>query len=716
MPGRLSWKLLVAIIPPVVLAVSAIVWLQYAQARREILSAIHKEMSFLAGVTAGTIDGLADQRAHDLLTLSETSLIADYYRNRDFQLHDEAESYRKELERFLANFASRVRVYARVLYLDERGREVCGVKEPGAWPQNHARADYFTKARAAGYGNWWVSPVIDLPGVGPVVYYAKPVHDELKVFKGALVLGYDLSQLSSLLRNVKVGRRGRAFIRAADGRVLEGGAAAGSGLELLRASSPMARLNWSVVVEAPLDDFLDPLRTVRDAALLTSLAGIAALVGVLLLMVRSVTRPLAALASAARKVGAGDFSHRFPNPGSDELGTLSGAFNEMGEHLEENRRRNSELQAQLIQAEKLSAVGQLISAVAHELNNPLAAIFGQVQMSMLEACPPGLREDLERIHRNSLRCAKVVDNLLFFVRQSRHERTKVDLNLAADSALDLIGYRLAKTEDVAVVRDLAKTPPAIVGDFQQIVQVIVNLANNACDSMGAGPTPLGGKRLSIRTEAVDGRAFILIEDNGPGLAPAARDKLFQPFFTTKEPGRGTGLGLSICRQIADDHGGTITFDSKPGQGCVFRVELPLGRPADFDRLEEVVEAPLEKAVPGKRVLVADDEKDIAELMARLMREDGDEVDVVYNGAEALKQLEERAYDLLISDIGMEHAKGTDLYERVKSKGLATRMLFVTGDILNPAVLGFLSGTKSEYLVKPFDIRALRQAARRLLNA
>ncbi len=715
LPARLSWKLLIAILPPVIVAVSGIVYLQYNLARRELLTAINRQIGFLAQRTAGDIDELLDQRYRDLFTLSETPLLADYYRNVDYRLLDEAETYRKELERYLGNFAARSRVYARILYLDARDRPVCRVGGARGAPSEFSAKDFATAANAPP-GGWWISPVEDLGGVGPVVYYATPVRDDLGELKGMLVLGYDLSQLRDLLRNIEVGKRGRAYLRMPGERILQGRGPI-QDRDLLVASSALKGRPWTVFVEAPLQDFLEPLRSIRSAAILTALVGGLILIAILLLLVRSLTRPIAALVAAARRIGGGDLEHRIPDPGTDELGTLSGAFNEMAEHLDGNRKQNAQLQSQLIQAEKLSAVGQLISAVAHELNNPLAAISGYVQIALLDDCPPKMRDDLEHMYKNVLRCRKVVENLLFFVRQSRHERRKIGLNEAVGSALELLEYRLVKTEDVRVVAELAPSGPEIAGDFQQIVQVLVNLIGNACDAM-QGPVRLPeGKVLTIRTGVGDGSAFIEIEDNGAGIPADLSEKIFQPFFTTKEAGRGTGLGLSISRQIAREHEGDIALHSRPGRGTVFRLTFPLARDEEFDAIEALAAPAAYEAVPGKRILVADDEADIAAVIARLLKEDGDEVSVAHNGAEALKLLEAGPYDLVITDIEMEHAKGTDLYAALAAKGAleSCRMLFVTGDILNAKVLEFLSKTNSEYLVKPFDIQELRQTARRLLR-
>ena len=288
-----------------------------------------------------------------------------------------------------------------------------------------------------------------------------------------------------------VGRKGWAYLRTSDGNFpRNAGSRSGAG-GILSGESPLKGMPWTLVTEAPLEEFLDPLRTIRNAAVLTALLGIAALLAVLLWLVRSITRPVAALADAARCIGEGDLGHRIDRVGDDEFGVLSSAFNEMAQNLESNRKLNGQLQAQLIQAEKLSAVGQLISGVAHELNNPLAAVYAGSQMLAWDGCAPAQRRELERLAYNALRCRKVVDNLLFFVRQSRREKERVELNKVVESALDLLEYRLAKTEDVAVVQELDQPMPEVIGDFQQIVQVLVNLINNACDAMDGIRRPEG---------------------------------------------------------------------------------------------------------------------------------------------------------------------------------------------------------------------------------
>lgn len=718
LPKKLSWKLFVAIIPPVIIAVGGIVWLQYNRARREMLASIDMEMGLLAQRTASSVDDLLAERYRDLATLAETPLLADYYRNVDFGLRDEAASYRKELGRYLRRFLARGRVYAHILYLNAEGRVVCRV-DGGSGRTSEATAftaaDFHavSKLRAGGR---WNSGVRGLPGGGRVIYFAQSISDDLGARKGVLVLGYDLGQLHRLLSSIAVGQSGGAFIRTPPDGMIEGRGGL-LGADDLFATRPVASLPWTVVVRAPLDDFLAPLRAVRDEAAATALFVGALLIGLLLWLVRSITRPIEALVAAAREIGAGRLEHRIQKPGSDEIGVLARAFNEMAEKLESTRRAQTELQSQLIQSEKLSAVGQMISAVAHELNNPLGAIVGYAQVLLLEDFPPHVREDLEHIDLNVERCRKIVENLLFFARKSRQERKRVDLGDAATAATELLSYRLKKTEGVNVVWEFAADVPLVLGDFQQLVQVLVNLIANACDAMD-GASRAGGKRLTLRTRATEERVFLEVEDNGPGIPPEIKERIFEAFFTTKELGKGTGLGLPICRQIVRDHGGDIVVDSVPGRGTVFRLDFPPASAGPSESDEEPETEPELASVPGRRVLVAEDERGIADLVARLMRGDGDEVQIARDGGEALRLLKENAYDLVISDIEMEHAKGPELHAALINPAgkLSTPMLFITGDVLNPKVVNFLADSGCPFLAKPFDIGDLRQAARRLLAA
>lgn len=712
--SRLSWKLLGAILPCVVVAVSVIVWLHYAAARREILSAVDREINFLAQRAASDIDDLLRQRRRDLLTLSESPLFADYYRNVDFRLLEEAESCRVELERYLENFAKRTGAYWEILYFDERGREAVHVRRGGAATRgSSARSVHMVEARRLSPGGWWASEIQDHPGAGEAQYYVKAIHDESGAFKGALVLVYDVGQLGELLRKADIGRGARALIRTPE-RVYPPEPLDRSEKDAMTGRSALRERAWTVVVEVPLEESLGPLKTVRNVALVTALAGLLALVLAISLSVRSITGPVARLVEAARRVGEGDLGHRIPDAGSDEIGTLSSAFNEMARRLEDDRRKNKELQHQLIQAEKVAAAGLLLSSVAHELSNPLQVVAGHAQLLKFRELPAHVHAILEQIQQHALRCGRVVSNMLLFVRSSRNRRKPLKVEALLDSAIDLMRYRLTKGDDVRLIVESDPAVPEVVGDFQQLTQVLVNLISNARDAMEGVDTRERRRTLTVRARSSADWVILEVQDNGSGVPPELGDKVFEPFVTTKEPGRGTGLGLYISRQIIEGHHGSLSYESKPGEGTTFKLRLPVSQESTAEPATAAEKAEPER-LPGKRILIVDDEPAVAGVIALALAGEGGELTVVHEGAEAVALLSRERFDLVISDIEMQGTKGYEVYERARAApGGPVPLLVVTGNSLDRRVHKFFEQTGLPYVVKPFDTAFLRRAVRRLL--
>ena len=231
-------------------------------------------------------------------------------------------------------------------------------------------------------------------------------------------------------------------------------------------------------------------------------------------------------------------------------------------------------QAQLVQSDKLSAIGQLIAGVAHEINNPLTAIMGYAQLLQME---PGLSKatarDLAKIYSQSQRAAKIVQNLLTFARQDKAERQYVSLNEIIRRTLELREYQL-RIDNIHLKLELTERKLGTMADQSQLQQVFLNLINNAQDAM---VEYRHGGNLIIRSSLQDGIIRVELSDDGPGLSPAVKQHLFEPFFTTKEVGKGTGLGLSICFGIVSQHNGRIWAESEMGQGTTFIVELPTGQ-------------------------------------------------------------------------------------------------------------------------------------------
>jgi two-component system NtrC family sensor kinase len=383
------------------------------------------------------------------------------------------------------------------------------------------------------------------------------------------------------------------------------------------------------------------------------------------------------------------------------------------------------LQQQLIRSEKLSAVGQLISGIAHELNNPLQAVVGYADIlsddmrQKTEAAPGGevlmkpqeLVDDLRIITDNAMRCQKIIENLLLFVRQGEIEKRPVDLPKVIQASRELLQYKLKKAANVHVELSVPDLLPKARGNFQQLEQVFVNLINNACDAMGAGPRKKT-IRISMR-EANAGLIRVELADNGPGVPESLRGRLFEPFFTTKGEGRGTGLGLAVCRQIIEDHGGKIGFTSEENQGTTFWIELPAAREeAAFLQTE----AAAQPVVTGKSLLIVDDEPDVLGFLTKVILATGNHVEVAGTLKDAIQKAGERAFDLVLTDIRLGEGTGFTLYE---NWSLWTRhprpgFLFMTGDVLNGAVIQDIEKRGLHMLHKPLDLATFQNTLNKAL--
>jgi len=423
----------------------------------------------------------------------------------------------------------------------------------------------------------------------------------------------------------------------------------------------------------------------------------------------------------ALAAGTDDFVGRPVDPGElvVRVGNLVRAragrleLRRQGQTLDDRVRERTE---QLLQVEKLSAMGQLLAGVAHELNNPLSVLRGEsVMLYLAPAVSTATRA--ERILRASDRCVQLVRNFLKLAGHWPAQRTRVDLNAAIREVVDLLAYEL-RSEGIEVRLDLADPLPPMGGDPQQLHQVFVNLIVNAVHAMREAPGP---RALTVQTRVVadPARVVAIVRDTGPGVPVDIQARIFDPFFTTKPPGQGTGLGLSLSAGVIHDHGGAIRLESEPGHGAAFVVELPVARGAG----REPRRAPCASArapgdrIVGKRVLVVDDEGDVAALLADVLRLDGHHVDTAGNGAAALEALAAGGYDVVLSDIRMPVLDGPGFYRALARQHpqLAARVAFITGDTLNMDRRGFLESTGQPIIVKPFEPDEVRDVVQRLLR-
>jgi GAF domain-containing protein len=378
--------------------------------------------------------------------------------------------------------------------------------------------------------------------------------------------------------------------------------------------------------------------------------------------------------------------------------------------VRDNLARLRDTQAQLVQAAKMSALGQLVSGVAHELNNPLSVIIGYGQLLLTHNIPAPLQRPVELMVSQGDRMAKIVKNLLLFARQRAPERGPVDVNEVIEQALSLRQHQL-QLAGIAVERELEAELPCIAGDAQQLQQVILNLVLNAEQAILEGQR---GSRIVLRTRRrPDGRAVVAqVIDDGPGILPAALPRVFEPFFTTKEVGTGTGLGLSVSYGIVEEHGGRLSAESAPG-ATVFTIELPMTPAPASPRAPSTLAQ--SARMDGHVALVVEDEPAVQDMVVALLRDTGWSVDVAPGGTAALARLRERRYDLIVSDIRMPEGSGEELYRlAVAADGaLARRFLFISGDTANPDAWRFLRDAQVPAIEKPFAPALFLEAVRRI---
>jgi PAS domain S-box-containing protein len=386
------------------------------------------------------------------------------------------------------------------------------------------------------------------------------------------------------------------------------------------------------------------------------------------------------------------------------------------EDISEIKRAEDVLRRQqeaLHQSEKLAAMSGLLASVAHELNNPLAAILVQSDLLREQAMENDLAEVVTEMHQAAVRCERIVRNFLTLARPNTPERTRVQLNDVIQEALQLLRYTL-QLDEIDVVQQLADDLPVLWGDPYQLHQVVVNLLTNAHYALQQTPPP---QRITLTTQYDVAQQAIRLEvrDTGPGIPLALQARIFEPFFTTKPTGVGTGLGLSLCQSIIAGHEGTLHIESPPGQGTRFVVTLPV---AVGPCQEPPVPEPLPSAhMTGKTILVIDDEVGTAKALVRLFHRDGHNVDTAADGHLALAQLRERPYDLILCDLRMPKLDGPGLYRSLAQDQpqLLPRFIFVTGDTLSPTAKAFLEDSQAPYLVKPFHAEEVRQVVQQALH-
>jgi len=373
------------------------------------------------------------------------------------------------------------------------------------------------------------------------------------------------------------------------------------------------------------------------------------------------------------------------------------------------------LEMQLIQADKLSTIGLMVSGVAHELNNPLTGICGYAEMLMQdERLSNELKTTLRLMYSEGERATRIVQNLLSFVRAGDRATDYFDLHATIDSVIDLMGYRLRRGE-VAVERDFDPAVGALFGDRHQLQQVLLNLVNNAIQAMVADGRP---SRLRLVTRQGDGEVMVQVVDNGQGIHPTHLAHIFDPFFTTKAEGEGTGLGLSISRAAVEGHGGRIAVESRLGEGTTFTLWLPISvEPGvTYGAERAYVEETVDPVPQAGAVLVVDDELHVRNWLEKILVGLGYRVDVATSGETALSYLDKGDYGAILTDYMMPALDGIKLYEALGERRphLQPRLVMMSGAI-DPQLDRFVRRHQILFLQKPFNAQQLVEVLRRIVN-
>jgi two-component system NtrC family sensor kinase len=326
-----------------------------------------------------------------------------------------------------------------------------------------------------------------------------------------------------------------------------------------------------------------------------------------------------------------------------------------------------------------------------------------------------IRNDLAKVYHESERASKIVRNLLSFARPVEPLLASVHINDVITGVLDTFEPQL-RSLNITTERRLQADLPRTKADAGQLEQVFTNLISNAIQAMGQES---GHRYLTIATMRINERIRFTVSDTGSGIPDHLIGRVFDPFFTTKSPGKGTGLGLALSHTIIKEHGGQIWVESQVGRGTTFFIELPIV--ACHDETPAPLAAPDAHASPLPcamyRLLIVDDEPGIVDVLQAILSDKGYVIDTATNGQEAIRLLDTNQYDLIISDLRMPELDGERLHAAIRGRdpGLASRIIFITGDTVSQDARDFLEGTGNRWLNKPFDIRDVENAVRECLE-
>jgi two-component system NtrC family sensor kinase len=367
-------------------------------------------------------------------------------------------------------------------------------------------------------------------------------------------------------------------------------------------------------------------------------------------------------------------------------------------------------QEQLLQSEKMSAVGQLIAGVAHELNNPLTAILGYAQLLDGAGLDHRSADYVKKLFKQAQRTHRVVQNLLSFARQRKPQKQDVDLKKVLEETLVLREYDL-KVSNITLERDLPEDMPLVVADPHQLEQVFLNVINNALDAMLE--TNSSGV-LKVRGFRKNNFVCVEFDDSGPGIKDPSR--IFDPFYTTKSVGKGTGLGLSICYGIIKEHGGEIVARNRDEGGATIEIRLPASEKQDVP--EAATSSPRRESLLKGRVLLVEDEEAVLEFERDVLVGAGADVTTSMSMDETKQHLQNGSFDVMVLNGRMPGGpSAAEMYRWMAANcaGMEKRLLLTFSTVTDPETRRFLQEQNVPSLAKPFEVADLISQVLRLLQ-
>ena len=359
-------------------------------------------------------------------------------------------------------------------------------------------------------------------------------------------------------------------------------------------------------------------------------------------------------------------------------------------------------------ASRLASVGEMASGIAHEINNPLTGVIGFSELLLEKDLPGDIKKDVEIIHDGARRVADIVKRLLSFARQHKPQRSRTDINELIENSIALRKYALV-TSNIEVTTSLEPNLPVTVTDAGQLQQVFMNIIVNAETEMKRAH---GRGSLTVKTERTDDIIRVSFRDDGPGIAEENLEKIFNPFFTTREVGDGTGLGLSLSYGIIAEHNGKLYAKSRPGQGATFFIDLPVILEGEDSDAVENQKGENETKISA-RILVVDDEAAVLTFLGDLLAREGYDVETASSGEEAIEMVKEKRYSLILCDIKLPGLSGIEIYSELGkiATSLKKRIIFITGDVIGADTRRFIKSTRAPCITKPFNVTELKEAVR-----